>query len=67
LADYIVLPDPRSLAKRVKEPFGENEDRFLAQLIPINLNKQKQEDELHMYDAYRADLQTQDEFFSPLG
>jgi hypothetical protein len=40
-----------------------NADRFLAQLlIPINLNKLKQEDELHIYDAYRADLQTQEEF-----
>jgi|JYMV01.1.fsa_nt_gi hypothetical protein len=25
-------------------------------LIPINLNKLTEEDELHMYDAYRADL-----------
>jgi hypothetical protein len=40
-----------------------NADRFLAQLlIPINLNKLKQEDELHIYDAYRADLQTQQQF-----
>jgi hypothetical protein len=29
-------------------------------LILINLNNLKQEDELHMYDAYRADLQTQE-------
>jgi hypothetical protein len=31
-------------------------------LIPINLSKIKWEDELHIYDAYRADLQTQQEF-----
>jgi hypothetical protein len=31
-------------------------------LILINLSKLKQEDELHIYDAYRADLQTQEEF-----
>ena len=37
-----------------------NEDRFLA-LIPINLNKLKKEDELHIYDTYRAYLQTQEE------
>ena len=30
-----------------------NADRFLVQLlIPINLNKLKREDELHIYDAY---------------
>jgi hypothetical protein len=40
-----------------------NADQFLAQLlIPINLNKLKREDELHIYDAYRVDLQTQQEF-----
>jgi len=34
-------------------------DQFLAQLlIPINLNKLKREDELRIYNAYRADLQT---------
>jgi hypothetical protein len=38
-----------------------NKDRFLA-LIPINLNKLKKEDELHIYDTYRAYLQTQEEF-----
>ena len=38
-----------------------NEDRFLA-LVPINLNKLKKEDELHIYDTYRAYLQTQEEF-----
>ena len=43
--------------------FVKNADRFLAQLlIPINLNKLKQEDELHIYDAYRADLQIQQQF-----
>jgi hypothetical protein len=26
--------------------------------MPINLNKLKQQDELHICDAYRADLQT---------
>jgi hypothetical protein len=31
-------------------------------LIPINLNKLKQEDELHIYVSYRADLQTLEEF-----
>ena len=37
-----------------------NADRFLVQLlIPINLNKLKREDELNIYDAYSADLQTQ--------
>ena len=30
--------------------------------MPINLNKLKQEDELHIYDAYRADLQTHKQF-----
>jgi hypothetical protein len=40
-----------------------NEDRFLVQLLMlINLNKLKQEDELHIYDAYRADLQTHKQF-----
>ena len=40
-----------------------NEDRFPLQLLmPINLNKLKQEDELHIYDAYRADIQTHKEF-----
>ena len=40
-----------------------NADQFLAQLlIPINLNRLKREDELHIYDAYRVDLQTQQEF-----
>jgi hypothetical protein len=29
-----------------------NEDRFLA-LVPINLNKLKKEDELHIYDTRR--------------
>ena len=38
-----------------------NEDRFLA-LVPINLNKLKKEDELHIYYTYRAYLQTQEEF-----
>jgi hypothetical protein len=37
-----------------------NEDRFLA-LVPINLNKLKKEDELHICDTYRAYLQTQEE------
>jgi hypothetical protein len=41
------LPVPRSLVKRVKGPKGE---------------KRRQENELHIYDAYRADLQTQEEF-----
>ena len=42
-----------------------NADRFLVQLlIPINLSKLKREDELHIYDAYREDLQTQEEFTS---
>jgi hypothetical protein len=38
-----------------------NEDRFLT-LVPINLNKFKKKDELHIYDTYRAYLQTQEEF-----
>ena len=64
--DYTVLPVPRSHVKRFKGPFGEygeKQDRFLALLlILINLSKLKQEDELHIYDAYRADLQTHEEF-----
>ena len=37
-----------------------NAYQYLAQLlIPTNLNKLKWEDELHIYDAYREDLQTQ--------
>ena len=40
-----------------------NGDLFLAQLlIPVNLNKLKREGELNIYDAYNADLQTQQEF-----
>ena len=40
-----------------------NADRFLVQLlIPINLNKLKREDELHIHDAYRPYLQTRQEF-----
>ena len=40
-----------------------NGDQFLGQLlIPINLNKLKREDELHIYDAYKPDLQTRQEF-----
>ena len=40
-----------------------NGDQFLAQLlIPINLDKLKREDELYIYDAYSADLQTQQKF-----
>jgi hypothetical protein len=40
-----------------------NADQCLAQLlILINLNKLKREDELHIHDAYRADLQTLQEF-----
>ena len=40
-----------------------NGDQFLAQLlVPINLNKLKREDELNIYDAYSADLKTQQEF-----
>jgi hypothetical protein len=40
-----------------------NGDQLLAQLlIPINLNKLKREDELNIYDAYSADVQTQQEF-----
>jgi hypothetical protein len=40
-----------------------NGDQLLAQLlIPINLNKLKREDELNKYDAYSADLQTQQQF-----
>ena len=48
---------------RVKVPLVKNGDQFLAQLlIPINLNKLKREDELHIYDAYSADLKTPQEF-----
>jgi hypothetical protein len=35
---------------------------LLPLLIPINLNKIKREGELHIYNACRADLQTQQEF-----
>jgi hypothetical protein len=48
---------------RGKVPLVKNGDQFLAQfLIPINLNKIKQEDELNIFDAYSADLQTRQEF-----
>ena len=48
---------------RVKVPLVKNGDQFLAQLlIPINLNKLKREDELNIYDAYSADMQTRQEF-----
>ena len=61
--DYPVLPVPRSLVKRVKGPFGEKRRSFSGIVIDTHqLNKLKQEDELHVYDAYRADLQTQEEF-----
>ena len=49
------------LLNRVRVRLVKNEDRFLA-LVPINLNKFKKENELHIYDTYRAYLQTQEEF-----
>jgi hypothetical protein len=51
------------LLNELKDRLVKNADRYLAQLlIPTNLNKLKQEDELHIYDAYWEDLQTQQEF-----
>jgi hypothetical protein len=48
--------------KELKRRLVENADRYLAQvLIPTNLRKLKQEDALHIYDAYREVLQTQQE------
>jgi hypothetical protein len=48
--------------KELKKRLVENADRYLAQvLIPTNLSKLKQEDALHIYDAYREVLQTQQE------
>ena len=48
--------------KELKRRLVENTDRYLAQvLIPTNLSKLKQEDALHIYDAYREVLQTQQE------
>ena len=65
LADYTVLPVPRSLVERVKGPFGEKRRSISGIVIDTDQFKQTktlQEDELHIYDAYRADLQTQEEF-----
>ena len=57
-ADYTVLPVSRSLDKRLWGFLVKNEDWFLAQLlIPVNLSKLKHEDESHIYDANRTDLQ----------
>ena len=51
------------LLNELRDRLVKNEDQFLAQsLLPINLNKLKQEDELHIYEAYKVDLQTQEEF-----
>jgi hypothetical protein len=51
------------LLKELRDRKVKNEDRFLAQfLISINVTKLRQEEELHIYDAYRADLQTKEEF-----
>jgi len=48
---------------KLRDRLVKNADNFLAQLlIPISLNKLKREDELHIYDAYRKDLQTQQQF-----
>jgi len=48
---------------KLRDRLVKNADNFLAQLlIPISLNKLKREDELHIYDAYREDLQTQQQF-----
>ena len=65
LANYTVLPVPRSLVERVKRPFGEKRRSISGIVIDTDQFKQTktlQEDELHIYDAYRADLQTQEEF-----
>jgi len=49
------------LLSELRDRLVKNEDRFLAQLlIPINLNKLTQGDELHIYDAYRTYLQTRE-------
>ena len=53
---------PRSLVERVKVPFSEKTQIGFWHSYWYNLNKLKQEDELHIYDAYRVDLQIQQEF-----
>ena len=51
--NYIVLPVPRALVRSIS---GIGTDQFKQ------TKKIKKEDELHIYDTYRAYLQTQEEF-----
>ena len=61
--DYTVLPVSRSLVKRVKGPFGEKRRSISGTVIATYQFKQtKTGGCLHIYDAYKADLQTQQEF-----
>ena len=63
IADTKDYQFPDHLLNKLRDRLVKNAVRFLAELlIPINLNKLKQEDELHIHYAYRADLQTQQEF-----
>ena len=67
LADYTVLPVPRTLVERVKGPFGEKRRSISGIVIDTDQFKQtktRQEDELHIYDAYRADLQNPGRVYS---
>jgi len=51
------VSERQTLIRHFETERNDISDRFMAQLlIPINLNKLKQEDELHICDAYRADL-----------
>ena len=51
---------PDHLLNKLRYRLVKNAVRFLAHLlIPITLNKLKQEDELKMYHAYYVNLQTQ--------
>jgi len=63
IADTKDYQFPDHLLNKLRDRLVKNAVRFLAELlIPINLNKLKQEDELHIHYAYKADLQTQQEF-----
>jgi hypothetical protein len=53
------LPVPRSLAKLAKGLLGEKRRSMTSTVIDTDQFKQT---ELHIYDAYRADLQTQTDF-----
>ena len=63
IADTKDYQFPDHLLNKLRDRLVKNAVRFLSELlIPINLNKLKQEDELHIYVSYRADLQTLEEF-----